>query len=88
MSLLAVLPDCRKATVVAFLAAMPAARQAQIRTASTDMWEGYVTAAAEVLPQATIVIDRFHVALHYREGVDALRRRDLRRLREGLPEAQ
>lgn len=86
--LLAVVPDRRKATVVAVLAAMPAARQAQLTTVCTDMWEGYVTAAQEVLPHATLVIDRFHVAQHYREGVDALRNQELRRLREELPEAQ
>lgn len=86
--LLAVLPDRRKATVATFLAAMPATRQAQIRTVCTDMWEGYVTAAQEVLPHATIVVDRFHVAQHYRDGADALRKQELRRLREELPEAQ
>lgn len=86
--LLAVLPDRRKATVVAFLTAMPATRQAQIRTVCSDMWEGYVTAAQEVLPHATIVVDRFHVAQHYRDGVDSLRKQEIRRLREELPQHQ
>ncbi|NTU78487.1 MAG: ISL3 family transposase [Chloroflexales bacterium] len=86
--LLAVLPDRRKATVAAFLASIPLARQAQIDTVCTDMWEGYVRAAQEVLAHATLVVDRFHVAQHYRDGVDALRKQELRRLREELPEAQ
>lgn len=86
--LLAVLPDRRKATVAAFLASIPPARQAQITTVCTAMWEGYVTAAQEMLPQASIVVDRFHGARHYRDGVDTLRKQELRRLREELPEAQ
>jgi len=36
------------------------------------MWEGYVTAVQETLPDATIVVDRFHVAGHYRDAVDTL----------------
>lgn len=30
----------------------------------------------EVLPNATIVVDRFHVARHYRDGVDQLRKQE------------
>lgn len=42
----------------------------------------------EVLPNATIVVDRFHVARHYRDGVDQLRKQEVRRLRASLPEEQ
>lgn len=86
--LLAVLPDRLKATVVAWLQALPPERRAAITTVCTDMWEGYVSAAAEVLPQATVVIDRFHVARHYRDAVDELRKHEVRRLKEELPEAE
>lgn len=34
---------------------------------------------------ATIVIDRFHVTRHYRDGVDTLRKQELRRLKQELP---
>jgi transposase len=87
LQLLAVLPDRLKATLVAWLQTIPAAIRARITTVCTDMWEGYITAAQEVLPTATIVIDRFHVACHYRNAVDALRKQELRRLRKELPEA-
>jgi transposase len=50
------------------------------------MWEGYVSAVEEALPHATIVIDRFHVARHYRDAVDTLRKQELRRLRATLPD--
>ncbi len=87
LHLLAVLPDRLKATIMAWLA-MPVDRQQAITTVCCDMWEGYVTAVQEVLPQATIVIDRFHVARHYRDGVDALRKQEVRRLRQELPDTE
>jgi transposase len=46
---------------------------------------GYITAVQQALPDATIVIDRFHVARHYRDDVDALRKQELRRLKQELP---
>jgi transposase len=82
---LTVLPDRKRASVVAWLKSIPAAIQARITTVCTDLWEGYITAVQEVLPEATIVIDRFHIARHYREGVDALRRQEVKRLKQELP---
>jgi transposase len=88
LHLLAVLPDRLKTTVVTWLHAMPADRRAAITTICTDMWTGYITAVQDVLPAATIVIDRFHVAQHYRAAVDDLRKQEVRRLRQELPEAE
>jgi len=85
---LGVLPDRLKATVAAWLQAIPEARRQQIQTVCTDMWEGYVTAVQETLPEATIVIDRFHVACQYRDAVDTLRKQEVRRLRAALPADQ
>lgn len=88
LQVLAVLPDWLKATVVAWLKTIPASHRQHIRVVCTDMWEGYVRAAEEELPQATIVIDRFHVACHYRDGVDRLRKQEVKRLRATLPQEQ
>lgn len=89
LHVLAVLPDRLKATVVAWLVSIPASIRERITTVCTDIWEGYITAVQEVLPQATIVIDRFHVARHYHDAVDELRKQEVRRLRKELPkEAQ
>jgi transposase len=85
LHLLAVLPDRLKATVVAWLKTIPASSRARITTVCTDMWEGYRTAVEEVLPDAMIVIDRFHVARQYREAVDTLRKQELQRLKKELP---
>lgn len=88
LHLLAILPDRLKATIVAWLRALPATVRDQITTVCTDMWEGYVNAVEEVLPNAQIVIDRFHVARQYREAVDQLRKLEVKRLKNELDEAQ
>jgi transposase len=88
LQVLAVLPNRLKATVVAWLKTIPETHRQQIRSVCTDMWEGYVTAVEEELPHATIIIDRFHVARHYRDGVDTLRKQEVKRLRTTLPEEQ
>src|SRR6266496_6680743 len=85
LHLLAVLPDRLKATVLAWLLSMPDALRTHITTVCTDIWEGYRTAVEQVLPNAAIVIDRFHVIRHARDGVDSLRKQEVRRLKKELP---
>ena len=87
VSILAVLPNRRKATVKAFLESIPAALKATIQTVCTDMYDGYVNAVAEALPDVTVVVDRFHVAPGYHDSVDQLRKQELKRLQQELPEA-
>jgi transposase len=88
LHVLAILPDRLKATVVAWLQAIPDDHRCRIQTVCTDMWEGYVSAVQDVLPDAMIVVDRFHVARHYRDGVDQLRKQEVHRLRSTLPDEQ
>lgn len=62
-----------------------------IKHFTTDMWEGYLNAIEEYIAAhddivARLVIDRFHVAQHYHDDFDALRKRELRRLKKELPE--
>lgn len=57
---------------------------------STDMWEGYLTAIEEYIAahddvKARLVIDRFHVAQHYRDDFDSLRKQELKRMKKELP---
>lgn len=84
---LALLPDRLKRTVATWLRRMPAQRRAAITTVCTDLWEGYITAAEEELPHATVVADRFHVARLYRECADSLRKETVRTLRARKDEA-
>ena len=85
---LAVLPDRTKATLASWLHALPPQVRHQIRTICTDLWEAYISAVREELPQARIVIDRFHVAKHYRACADTVRKQEVKRLRKELPKAQ
>lgn len=85
---LAVLPDRLQATVQGFLETLPSALKGTIRRVCIDMWEGYAGAVATALPQAHLVVDRFHVAVQYREAVDELRKQEFRRLNAGRPANQ
>ena len=88
LHVVAVLPDRLKATIRDWFVALPSAIRSGITTVCTDMWDGYGSAVEEVLPTATMVVDRFHVARHYREAVDTLRKQEIRRLRKELPAEQ
>lgn len=85
ISLLGVLPNREKDTVVEFLRSIPERLKKTIRTACTDMYAGYTEAVKEELPQARLVIDRFHVARAYRDCLDEVRKVELRRLKKELP---
>lgn len=87
LHVLSILPTRTKEAVQTWLLSIPVPRQRQIRTVCCDLWEAYLTAVQEVLPQAVIVIDRFHVARHYREAADSLRKQEIKRLQQELPKA-
>ena len=84
---LAVLSDRKRETVLAFLSHIPSDLKQTIEAVCTDMYLGYVTAVKEALPQARVVVDRFHVAKAYRDCADAVRKRELKRLKQELPES-
>ena len=85
--ILGVLPDRKKATVKAFLQGIPKRLRRTIHSVCCDMYDGFVNAAKEVLgKRVKIVIDRFHVAQHYRSGLDTLRKKELKRLKQELSE--
>ena len=84
---LAVLKDRQKATVKDFFVSIPKKLRKTIRVVCTDWYDGYVNAAKEVLGRKVrIVVDRFHVAKRYRKGLDDVRKQELQRLKEELPE--
>jgi transposase len=82
---LAVLPDRLQSTVQAFLETIPDALKTTVRRVCIDMWEGYAGAVAAALPNAQVVVDRFHVAVQYRNAVDELRKAECRRLNTDRP---
>lgn len=86
--LLGVLPGREKEQVVAFLRSIPQGVSATIHTVCCDMYEGYSEAVREELPQARIVVDRFHVTRHYHQAADDLRQSELKRLKRELSETE
>jgi transposase len=88
VAILAVLKDRKQETVAAFLASIPAPLKATVQRVCTDMYKGYVSAAQAQLPQAKIVIDRFHVARAYRDCADKVRKQEMKRLKQELPDAE
>ena len=49
-----------------------------------DMYKGYTGAIREELPHVRLVIDRFHVARAYLDGLDTLRKAELKHLKREL----
>lgn len=88
VDILAVLADRKQQTVANFLQSIPIHLRQTIERVCTDMYQGFVSAVREQLPQAKIVIDRFHVAKAYRNCADTVRKREVKRLRESLPKQE
>jgi transposase len=61
-AVLGVLPDRHAQTLEIFLSSIPPALQATIQSVCVDRDETYRQVVHIVLPQAPVVVDRFHVA--------------------------
>ena len=88
LSLLGVLKDRTKATVKAFFQQIPTRFHRQLVAVCTDLYDGFVNAAGEVFGAAKVVADRFHVAKLYRNVLEQARKREMRRLKDTLPEEE
>jgi len=87
--ILGVLKGKEKDTVKTFLKSIPKRIRRKVKAVCTDMYEGFINAAKEVFSKKVkIVVDRFHVAKLYRGSVDKLRVREMKRLKEELPEQE
>ena len=51
-----------------------------VEAVAMDMWPAYMNAAAAYVPDADVVHDRFHIAKHLGDAVDAVRRAENRAL--------
>ena len=86
--LLAVLKDRKKATVKAFFRKVPRRLHQHLVGVCTDLYEGFVKAAGEVFGINKVVADRFHVAKLYRKVLEQIRKQEMRRLKETLPQEE
>jgi|ERR1041385_1963069 transposase len=79
---IAVLPDRKKETLLAYFATWTHAQRAAVLEAAMDLWEPYAQAVLACLPNAQIVADRFHVMKNLNDQVSAARRE----IQRSLPE--
>jgi transposase len=82
--ILAVLKDRTKKTVKKFLKTIPKRLRKTVVAVCSDMYDGFINAAKEVLKGVRIVVDRFHVARLYRKSLDDLRKSEMRYLKKVL----
>jgi transposase len=88
-TILAVLKGRKKETVKEFLYSIPKRLKKTVKAVCSDMYEGYTNAATEVFGKdVIIVVDRFHVAKLYRNDLDGLRKKEMKRLEKELPEKE
>ena len=84
--ILGVLEDRQKSTVINFLSSMPKRLRQTVQVLCSDLYDGFINAAKRVFGRRIrVVADRFHVARLYREAVDTLRKKEMKRLQKTLP---
>jgi len=88
LSVIAVLPDRKKETVLEFFKSIPEHLRKTVRTVCTDMYDGFVYSAIEIFGKQAVVIDRYHVSKLYRQPLDALRIKEMKRLKKELPDEE
>jgi transposase len=76
--------DRRKASLDAYYQSLTKKQLAGIQAVAMDMWDPFMASTMAHVPQAEfkIVFDRFHIMKHMNEAVDAVRRREHRRLQQ------
>ena len=74
-TLLDLLPNRKKETLIAHFKALGPSFCAQITDVSCDYWAAYITTAQTCFPQATLILDRFHVVKWLNESVDIFRKK-------------
>ena len=85
---LAVLKGRTKEIVKRFLESIPLALRATITAVCSDLYDGFINAAKEVLGENIVTADRFHVARLYRKKLVNIRKSELRRLKKKLSQEQ
>jgi transposase len=53
-------------------------QQQNVSTISMDMWKAFLSTAKEILPQAEVVHDRFHLVKYLNDAIDKVRRREVK----------
>ncbi|MDR7318936.1 ISL3 family transposase [Brevibacillus nitrificans] len=81
-TLLDLLQDRNKTTVVGYLSRLP--NKSNVKYVAMDMWQPYRDAVKATLPNAVIVVDKFHVVRMANQAMETIRKN----LRSGLTPKQ
>ena len=89
LRILAVLKDRDKDTVKKFFLSVPKRLRKTIKAICSDLHAGFIGAIKEVFgKKVRIIADRFHVARLYRDKLDTLRKKEMKRLKKELTEEE
>ncbi|MFB5192253.1 ISL3 family transposase [Alicyclobacillus fastidiosus] len=78
-TLIDLLPNRNKETVIGYLSRLP--NHGRVQYVTMDMWAPYRDAVKSVLPQATIIVDKFHVVRMANQAMETIRKQ----IRADLP---
>ena len=72
-SLIDVLPSRKKANIIEFLEKSGRNNLQKIKYLSIDMWSPYAEAFRELIPEITVVVDKFHFIRYLTSAIDKVR---------------
>lgn len=82
---LGILVNRTKAVVEEFFRSIPKRLRKTVKFVCSDLYQGFIGAARAVFgKRVAICADRFHVAKLYREGLECLRKKEMKRLQKEL----
>jgi transposase len=89
LRILAVLENREKATIKKFFKSIPKRLRKSVKAICSDLYIGFINAAKEVFGRKIrIIADRFHVTKLYRESIDTIRKKEMKRLKKELSEQE
>jgi transposase len=85
LTVIALLKKRTKEAVKEFFCSIPKRLRETVNIICSDLYKGFINAAKEVFgKRIKVVADRFHVAKLYREGLETLRKSEMKRLKNEL----
>ncbi|NEV65434.1 transposase, partial [Thiorhodococcus minor] len=89
LRVIGLLEERTRAAVEAFFRSIPKRLRRTVAVVCSDLYAGFLGAAKAVFGRRVLLCaDRFHVARLYRDGLETLRKRELKRLRKTLSKEQ
>ncbi|MGB6300657.1 MAG: ISL3 family transposase [Rivularia sp. (in: cyanobacteria)] len=86
--LLAILPGRTKEIIKKVLNSWGEEILQQIEEVSIDLWIGYKNLVEELIPNAQVVADRFHIMTQINKELDSERKREKRKIEDSIKEAK